>query len=307
MKNGKPIFQAGELFNARQLNGRQARGGIGQLANGNIVLVSVEGTKPAYSIGMSSYELAVELSRLGAVTAYGLGAGSAAGLAFDGDLLTRPSTGTTPKVSDALVLSYTGIYAAQPSAPVLSPNGDGVGDTETLSYRVVRPSQVVATLSGPQRHDRSRLRTGRSPPGVHTADLERDPRRLSRTRGQVDVHRHRDRRPQHLDDARRGRSRSTTRFRRSPSTPAPGSATATFQLTRPATVVVQVERPTGVPVATLRSGKLVAGAERLTWRGRIGGGLSASSGRYQVAVQATSPVGTSSLVAPFSFRAHKHY
>ena len=42
---------------------------------------------------MSNYELAVELSRLGATTAFGLGAGTATGLAFDGKLLTRPANG----------------------------------------------------------------------------------------------------------------------------------------------------------------------------------------------------------------------
>ena len=302
VKNGKPIFQAGELFNARQLNGRQARGAIGQLANGNIVLVSVEGTKPAYSIGMSSYELAVELARLGAVTAYGLGAGSAAGLAFDGALLTRPSTGTTPKVSDALVLSYTGIYAAQPSAPVLSPNGDGVGDTETLSYSIARPSQVVATLSGPN-STQITLANGAESPGVHTLTWNgtngsslapegkwtftvtgTDDRSITTTAT----------RPFSLDNTL---SSLTVQ-------PGTGSATAIFELTRAATVLVQVERSTGVPVATLRSGKLSAGTERLTWKGKSGG-RGFPSGRYQVAVQATSSVGTSTLVAPFSFRAHK--
>ncbi|HEY2310633.1 MAG TPA: phosphodiester glycosidase family protein, partial [Gaiellaceae bacterium] len=248
VKDGKPIFQSGELFNARQLNGRQARGAIGQLANGNIVLVSVEGTKPAYSIGMSSYELAVELSRLGAVTAYGLGAGSAAGLAFDGNLLTRPSTGTTPKVSDALVLSYTGIYAAQPSAPVLSPNGDGVGDTETLSYRVVRPSQVVATLSGPN-STQITLASEAESPGLHTLTWNGTDGSSLAPEGKWTLT------VTGTDD----RSVTTTAIRtfsldntlsslavQSGS----GSATATFQLTRPATVLVQVERSTGVPVAT---------------------------------------------------------
>jgi flagellar hook assembly protein FlgD len=303
VKNGKPIFQTGELFNARQLNGRQARGAIGQLANGNIVFVSVEGTKPAYSIGMSSYELAVALSRLGAVTAYGLGAGSAAGLAFDGTLLTRPSTGTTPKVSDALVLSYTGIYAAQPSAPVLSPNGDGFGDTETLSYRVVRPSQVVATLSGPSGTQITLANEAESP-GVHTLTWNgtkdgslapegkwtftlsgTDDRNITTTAT----------RPFSLDDTLSSLAVQS----------GSGTATASFKLTRAATVLVQVERLTGVPVATLRSGKLAAGAQHLTWKGKSGG-RGAPSGRYQVAVQATSAVGTSTLVAPFSFRAHKH-
>src|SRR4029077_7816667 len=88
-------------------------------------------------------------SRLGATTAYGLGGGSASGLVFDGKLLTRPLGKVTPKVSDALVLSYSGVYAAPPANPVLSPNGDGVADTEAFSYRFVRPSVVRATLTGP--------------------------------------------------------------------------------------------------------------------------------------------------------------
>jgi len=166
VKNGRPIFHTAESFASRELNGRQARGAIGQLADGRIVLVSVEGTKPAYSIGMSNYELAVELSRLGATTAFGLGAGSASGLAFDGKLLTRPSSGVTPKVSDALVLSYTGVYAAPPSAPVISPNGDGVGDTESFWYRVTRPSQVIATLDGPG-GAKITLVDGEVSPGLH--------------------------------------------------------------------------------------------------------------------------------------------
>jgi flagellar hook assembly protein FlgD len=303
VKNGKPIFQADELFNARQLNGRQARGAIGQLANGSIVLVGVEGTKPAYSIGMSSYELAVELSQLGAVTAFGLGAGPAAGVAFDGSLLTRPSTGTTPKVSDALVLSYSGIYAAEPSAPVLSPNGDGVGDTESLAYRVARPSHVVATLTGPG-GTTIKLADITQSPGVHTLTWNgteggspvpegkwtftltgTDDRNITTSASRTFS----------LDNTLSSLAVRTT----------PGAATATFELTRPASVVVQVERPNGVPVATLRSAKQVAGTEKLTWRGKSGG-LSAPSGRYQIAVQATSAVGKSSLVAPFSFRAHKH-
>ena len=55
VKNGKPIFHAGESFASRQLNSRQARGAIGQLADGRIVLVGVDGARPAYSIGMSNY------------------------------------------------------------------------------------------------------------------------------------------------------------------------------------------------------------------------------------------------------------
>ncbi len=305
VKNGKAIFHAGETFNSRQLNGRQARGAVGQLADGRIVMVGVEGTKPAYSIGMSSYELAVELARLGARTAFGLGSGSAAGVAFDGALLTRPSTGTTPKVSDALVISYSGIFAAPPSASVLSPNGDGVGDTETLSYRVARPSHIVATLTGPS-GALITLANGPQVAGVHgfswngtdggkpasegtwTFTLTGTDDRSITTSAT---------RTFSLDDTLSSLSVQVARN---------GPATATFQLTRPATVVVQVERPTGVPLTTLRSGRLAAGPERLTWRGRSGG-HRVPSGRYQIAVQATSSVGTSSLATPFTYRSPKRH
>ena len=281
---------------------RQPRGAIGQLPDGRIVLVGVEGTNPAYSIGMSSYELAVELSRLGATTAFGLGAGPAAGISFEGSLLTRPAKGLVPKVSDALVLSYTGVYAAPPSAPVLSPNGDGAGDTETLAYRLARPSNVVATLAGPG-GSKIVLANGAEPAGLHTiawngtsgASLARegswtfavtatDDRKLA-TSAQ---------RTFSLDDTLSSLAvRSTSR----------GQATATFRLTRTADVVVRIERPNGIAVSTFRLTSRAPGAQRVTWRGRIGR-RNAPLGRYRVDVEATSSVGTSSLAAPFSLPSH---
>jgi hypothetical protein len=85
-----------------------------------------------------------------------------------------------------------------------------------------------------------------------------------------------------------------------------GLPTASFQLTRAATVLVQIQRPNGVGVATLRSGQRAAGPERVSWLGRIGR-HRASGGPYQLVVQATSSVGTSSLVEPFSLPSHKRH
>jgi hypothetical protein len=305
VQNGKPIFHAGESFASRQLNTRQARGAIGRLSDGRIVLVSVDGTKPAYSIGMSNYELAVELSRLGATTAFGLGAGPAAGLAFDGKMLTRPASGLTPKVSDALVLSYSGVYAAPPSTAVLSPNGDGVGDSETFSYRVARSSHVVASLAGPGGATVT-LASGAESPGLHTLAWNgtigsspapegkwtftltgTDDRKVTSSA----------QRTFSLDDTLSSLALKLGRR---------GLPTATFQLTRAASVVVQIQRSNGVPVATLRSGQRPAGPQHATWRGQIDG-RRAPAGRYQVAVQAKSSVGTSSLAAPFSLHAHTHH
>ncbi len=303
VRNGKPIFHTGESFAPRQLNGRQARGAIGQLPDGRVVLVSVEGTKPSYSIGMSNYELAVELSRLGVTTAFGLGAGSASGLAFDGKLLTRPANGITPKVSDALVLAYSGVYAAPPSADVLSPNGDGVADAETLAYRVTRPSHLVATLAGPG-GAKVTLADGSATPGLHAlgwngaagGSLAPEGKWTFTVTGTDDRN--------ITTTAQRTFSLDDTLASLAVSVRARRSATATFRLTRSATVRVQIQRPNGLAVATLRSGAQPAGQEQVTWHGKIGR-RRAPSGRYQLAVQATSSVGTSSLAAPFSWRAPK--
>ncbi|HET7352534.1 MAG TPA: phosphodiester glycosidase family protein [Gaiellaceae bacterium] len=302
VRNGKPVFHANESFDPRRLNTRQPRGAIGQLSDGRILLVAVEGTNPAYSIGMSSYELAVELSRLGATTAYGLDAGAAAGIAFNGRLLTRPSGDAEAKLSDALVLSYSGVYAAPPSTPVLSPNGDGAGDSETLAFQVARPSNVVATLTGPS-DTKITLASGAESPGVHTLTWDGTSGGTPAPEGQWTFA------VTATDDrsvtttAQRTISLDNTLSSLAVTTGSGGLPTATFQLTRSANVVVRIERLNGVPVASLGSGPRTAGSQHVTWRGRIGK-RPAPKGRYQVEVVVTSSVGTSSLGAQFSFRPH---
>ncbi|HJQ49303.1 MAG TPA: phosphodiester glycosidase family protein [Gaiellaceae bacterium] len=298
VSNGKPVFHANESFDPRRLNSRQPRGAIGQLPDGRIVLVAVEGTNPAYSIGMSSYELAVELSRLGAITAFGLDAGAAAGLAFNGTLLTRPSGGTEAKLSDALVLSYSGVYVASPSAPVLSPNGDGAGDSETLAFQLARPSDVVAALTGPN-NTKITLANGPEPPGVQT--LTWDGANGAEGQWTFAVTATDDRNV--TTTAQRTFSLDDTLSSLAVTSGSRGLPTATFQLARAANVVVRIERPNGVQVASLRSGPRTAGPQHVTWRGQIGK-RRAAGGRYRVEVVATSSVGTSSLAALFLFRPH---
>ncbi len=298
VKNGKAVFDAGETFDSRSLGSRTARCAIGQLADGRILLVAVEGGGPAYSIGMSSYELAVELVRLGAKTAIGLGSGAPAGLAFDGTLLTRPSGGLEGRVSDALVLSYSGVYAAPPAPAVLSPNGDGVDDTESLAYRVARPSQVVARLSGPGGAAVT-LASGTEQPGLHTLTWDGTVDGAAATEGRWTFT------VTGTDDrgvtttAQRTFSVDDTLRSLTVAAGPGGYPTATFALTRTADVVVQVERPNGISVKTQLDATLAAGSYSVTWKGNAAG-RKAPNGRYQVDVQATSSVGTSSLVAPFS-------
>ena len=91
VRDGKPIFRANELFSTAQM-ARNARTGVGQLADGRIVMVVVDGRRPGYSVGMTNFELAQTLVRLGAVTATGLDGGGSSTMAWTVSPGEPPST-----------------------------------------------------------------------------------------------------------------------------------------------------------------------------------------------------------------------
>jgi flagellar hook assembly protein FlgD len=301
VQDGKAVFANGETFPPGFLQTRSARGAIGQLADGRIVFVTAEAGATGYSAGLSSYDLARELVQLGAVTAVGLGSGPQAGMAFDGSLLTRPATGKEQGIADALVLSYSGVYAS-PVAPVFSPNGDGAGDTETLAYRLVRPATVTATLNGPNGATVP-LTSGAEPVGVHTlvwdGTLASAPQPEGAWTFTVTATDDRSvtttaQRTFSLDDTLRSLTVKATSSR---------GESARFFLSRPADVVVRVERRNGVAVATIRFSHLASGAHHVAWNGEIGK-KRATAEKYLMRVDATSTIGASSLVAPFSLKQH---
>jgi hypothetical protein len=148
VRDGAPVFRAGEAFTTNQLGQRAPRSAVGQAADGRIVLVAVDGRQPGYSVGLTNFELAQALVRLGAVTGMGLDSGGSTTMAFDGTLLNRPSDGQERRISTALMLEYQGVFAPEPPA-LVSPNGDGVDDAPALTYRVYRPSTVSVALHGP--------------------------------------------------------------------------------------------------------------------------------------------------------------
>jgi Phosphodiester glycosidase len=147
VRDGAAVFKAGELFTTSQIAPRSARSAIGQLPDGRILLVAVDGGQPGYSVGMTNFELAQTLVRLGAVTGMALDSGGSTTMAFDGSLLNRPS-GPEREISTAVEFQYSGVYV-QPAIAVVSPDGDGVGDKQTLRYKLVRPSTVTVKLIAP--------------------------------------------------------------------------------------------------------------------------------------------------------------
>jgi hypothetical protein len=285
---GKPVFRARESFGDPVLNRRSARAAVAQLRDGRILLVTVEGGSSAYSAGMTNYELAVALVRLGARTAMGLGTGTSTAMAFDGSLLTR-ATDAEQAISDALFLSYNGVYAAPPSSDTLSPNADGVDDTLTFSYKLVRASQVTASVVGPGETTIPLVQDAEQP-GLHTLEWDGGGAVEGDWRFVVSG----------LDDAGRATSAERT-FALNQTLGALQVArsgnglTASFALAHPATVTVTVEKPNGIVLATLLSKKVGAGAQTATWNGRVAGG-------YRVRVVASNAIGEATLLAPVTAR-----
>jgi flagellar hook assembly protein FlgD len=283
---GKPVFRARESFGDPVLNNRSARSAVSQLSDGRILLVTVEGGGLAYSAGMTNYELAVALVRLGARTAMGLGSGTAAAMAFDGTLLTRA---TEQPVADALMLSYNGVYVAPPASATLSPNGDGIDDVQTFSYKLVRASQVTATVVGPDRSTHT-LAQDTEQPGVHTLTWDGAASVEGSWRFSVTA----------TDDL--GHTTTADRpFALNQTlgslqvTPRSGGATATFQLAHAASVTVTVEKANGIVLATLLSKKLEVGPQSVTWTGH-------SSSGYRVRVVASNAIGKATLLSPLTTR-----
>jgi flagellar hook assembly protein FlgD len=308
VKGGKPIFRANELFSIDLLVPRSARTAVGQLADGRVVLVVVDGGRLGYSVGMTNFELALTMVRLGCVTASALDSGSSSAMAFDGSLLDQPSApGGEAAIADALLVAYYGAYVPPPTEDVLSPNGDGVDETQTLRYKVVRPSQVSATLTGPggvtipldsgvrqpktYRFDW----TGKNADGTlmpegawrvavtATDDLGRTSAAdrsfsLNTTLGFLDVP-------------------PTAVARRSGS-----NLTASFTLAHPAQVQVTLERASGAVVRTLLQANLQAGPATVRWDGRDANRVRASTGRYRLRVSATNELGTVDLSRSVAIR-----
>jgi Phosphodiester glycosidase/FlgD Ig-like domain len=307
VRDERPIFRANEQFSPGQLLPRTARSAVGQLRDGRLLLVTVDGGQPGYSAGATNFELALLMVKLGAVTAAALDGAGSAEMAFEGRLLSRPAGPERP-VGDALIASYTGVYVPAPLEPVLSPNADGIAETQHLSYKVVRPSNVTATLLGPDGVARWRF-AGPVQPGTYPLDWEGvtpdgSPEEEGRWRWLVTA----------TDTS--GQSSSAERtfdLNRTLASPAPvepalavpraaSRAVAAFTLTRAATVVPRIETTSGVVLRTLPRQHADAGELQVSWDGLTDTGATVPSGRYVAEVTATNELGPVALGATFSVR-----
>ena len=319
VRDGKPVYRANEAFTTSQIAPRNPRTAIGQLADGRVVMLVVDGRQPGYSVGMTTFEMAQTMIRLGAMRAMQLDSGGSSTLAFDGTVLNSPSDGRERPISTALMLQYYGVFAPPPLEAVVSPNGDGVAETEQLSYKLVRPSSVTATLTAPDGtiawQDSSAKEPGAydvpfppapSPPPEGVPPAQPEPFAPTEGRWSLTV--------AATDD--QGLSSTTTRRfavnstlgslgvapRRVAVRKTGGRAEIRWSQARAARVKVTVETPEGIVVRTVSSASLPAGEQTVVWDGRGGSRKPVAGGRYVVRVAATNELGVVSLTQAITVR-----
>jgi hypothetical protein len=293
VRNGVPVFRSLEDFTNDQVTARDPRAGVGQLADGRVILVAVDGGQAGYSVGLTAYELGQAMARLGAVTAAGVEAGDDVTVAFDGQLLNHPRNGEHA-VREALLVQYFGIYAAEPPLPLLT--GEPGKTEEPLSYKVVRPALVTAQLIGPD-----------GVAHVLEANVQHDPGSYPFTFSAFDKEGTWHWNVTAVDDLKRTstidrtfRYDTTLRALVAPR-PAHGAATFRFTLSRPASVELRIETRGGVAIRALAAVSLQPGPQSLTWDGRLPLGSKAFGGAYVAHLVVTSDVGASDITAPFGF------
>src|SRR4029079_19625423 len=91
VRDGVPVYRSNEAFTIAQLAPRGPRTAVGQRADGGILLATTDGRQPGFSVGMTNFELAQALVRLGAVRGMALDGGGSLTPALASHALDYPS------------------------------------------------------------------------------------------------------------------------------------------------------------------------------------------------------------------------
>jgi phosphodiester glycosidase len=311
VRNGKAVWTAGEDFLPSQLGPRNPRTAVGQKRDGKILLVAADGRRRGYSVGLTNWELAQALARLGAVTASALDAGGSTTMAFDGKLLNRPSDpGGERFVAESLNVFYTGVYAPAPALPVVSPNGDGIAERQDLSYKVVSPSTVTASLVGPGGVT-AFTQTDERQPGIYPYSWPTTPKRsskqgpLGRWRWVVSAvdaggQKSSVERAFWLNDTLGYMSVAPKAIKLRPRGRA--AVVARFRLAYKARVTPSIWTTTGVLIRKLPAQTLSPGTRSIAWNGRFQNGRLVYRGTYVFKVFAQNAYGPVDLTQRFVVR-----
>ena len=296
VRGGAAVTSAGEGFSAAQLTARTARSAVGQQPNGTLLLVMVEGPQTGQR-GVDVPEQARLMRSLGAITAVAMDAGGSATLAL-GDRPAAP-TGAERRVTDALVMSYSGVHFPPLPAGRMTPNGDGVQDdlrtavrvprrgilTVTLQHRRGRTIRLTRRLTGPTSRrvvlNARRLRLG---DGIYTLRARHEPV----GGGAATSHSRR------LIVDRTLAALATRPYTRRRGGAARPRLDIDFRLFRAARVTVTVRNSEGRRLRTLVSGRrLGAGNQTIIWDRTIR--RRPAEGAFLIDVEARSQLGRSAL------------
>ena len=305
VRDGAPVFRAGEEFSSLQLTPPDPRSAVGQLRDGRIVLIAVDGRQPGWSAGLTNFQLAQALVRYGAVTGMALDGGGSTTMAFDGTLLNRPSSGTERPISTALAFAYTGVLATA-SAAAVSPNGDGVDDVETLGYKLVTPSSVTLTLRAPDGSAPVSQTLDAQPPGSYPVPFSPAGSQLAQGQWKLSVT---------ATDELGQQSAMTQPFTVDNSIgfltvsaprlflpPGGRDLTISWKTGGQARIVATIETKDGAVVRTLATGKFPLGDKSVTWNGLDRTGKRVKGGVYRAHLVAHSAFGTVELAKTFTVR-----
>ncbi len=104
VRNGTPYVDLqAQHFTSKSLGSREPRSAVGVTAQGKMLLVTVDGRQKGVSVGMTLYELAHLMKKLGAVNAMNLDGGSSTQMSVYGRTVNRPSAGSIG-VSNSLII-----------------------------------------------------------------------------------------------------------------------------------------------------------------------------------------------------------
>ena len=298
VRDGEAVVGADEAFTFDQISYRHPRTAVGQLANGRVILVVADG-RSSVSAGLTIAQLAREMVRLGAVTAMNLDGGGSSILAVDGRVLNRPSDGSPRPVANGLFVLYYGVYAPPLRRRVISPNGDGVIDSQTLRAKIVRRSGVRVRLVRPNGTVAWRYRD-RVDPGWISHRVGPTTRmangRWRWIADAVDLVSGRESRMERAFTVNKTLGFLTlSKERMRVVAGRGGRLDVSVNVTRAARLAVVVRNAAGVRRRTLFSGDVGRGRPSWRWDGRNDAGRVVRSGVYTVTVRAVNAIGAVSL------------
>ncbi|MFA6450103.1 MAG: phosphodiester glycosidase family protein [bacterium] len=103
LKNGECVLEQSKDENLRQgFRGRIPATAIGSTADGQLLLVVIDGRQRKFSVGVTYWELAEFMKSFGAINAIGMDGGGSSSLVINGVTVNSPSDGASRAVSNAI-------------------------------------------------------------------------------------------------------------------------------------------------------------------------------------------------------------